>query len=180
MMSHFLTETTFRRGLASYLNYYAYNSATQDDLWQFLTAAAHQDGTLTSDLTVKVIMDTWTLQMGYPLITVTRSDDGTSATVTQERFLLIPRENTTARQQEAPYRWWVPLSYTSANNSDFSNTIPSEWMKDSEEHKALTSLPASDQWVIFNLQETGYYRVNYDSNNWALITDQLKTDHEAI
>ncbi|KAG7171432.1 Aminopeptidase N-like 3, partial [Homarus americanus] len=191
MMEHFLTEETFKMGLISYLNHFAYNSATQDDLWQFLTAAAHQDGTLTSDLTVKVIMDTWTLQMGYPLITVIRSNDGTSATVTQSDdgpqplslstcVLLIPRENMTARQQEAPYRWWVPLSYTSANNSDFSNTIPSEWMKDSEEHKALTSLPASDQWVIFNLQETGYYRVNYDSNNWALITDQLKADHEAI
>lgn len=30
-----------------------------------------------------------------------------------------------------------------------------------------------DQWVIFNIQETGYYRVNYDKENWKLIIKQL-------
>ena len=60
----------------------AYDSAEQDDLWDFLTRAAHQDSTLPKDMTVKTIMDTWTLQMGYPVIKVTRSVDGT-ATVTQ-------------------------------------------------------------------------------------------------
>lgn len=55
----------------------------QDDLWQYLTVAAHKDGTLPEDLSVKVIMDTWTLQKGYPVVHVTRSADGTSATVSQ-------------------------------------------------------------------------------------------------
>ncbi|CAB4066589.1 ANPEP [Lepeophtheirus salmonis] len=34
--------------------------------------------------------------------------------------------------------------------------------------------------VIFNIQETGYYRVNYDDNTWNLIVDNLKTKHEDI
>ena len=33
---------------------------------------AHRDGTLAMDMDVKTIMDTWTLQMGFPVITVTR------------------------------------------------------------------------------------------------------------
>ena len=61
----------------------AYDNAEQDDLWDFLTRAAHQDLTLPNDVSVKTIMDTWTLQMGYPVVKVTRSADGTSATVTQ-------------------------------------------------------------------------------------------------
>lgn len=60
-----------------------YQNAEQDDLWQYLTTAAHEDNTLPADVSVKKIMDTWTLQMGYPVIKVTRSSDGTSATVTQ-------------------------------------------------------------------------------------------------
>lgn len=62
-----------------------YQNAEQDDLWHHLTAAAHEDGTLPQDLTVKTIMDTWTLQMGYPVIKVVRSTNGTSATVSQVR-----------------------------------------------------------------------------------------------
>ena len=60
-----------------------YDNAEQDDLWRHLTEAAHEAGTLPTNLTVKTIMDTWTLQMGYPVIKVERSDDGTSATVSQ-------------------------------------------------------------------------------------------------
>ena len=60
-----------------------FKNAEQDDLWHYLTEAAHEAGTLPANLTVKTIMDTWTLQMGYPVIKVERSADGTSATVSQ-------------------------------------------------------------------------------------------------
>lgn len=79
--------------------YSEYQSAEQDDLWQYLTNAAHEDGTLPRDATVKIIMDTWTLQMGFPTITVTRSSDGKSATITQVQVLaftqkaLVPRQS---------------------------------------------------------------------------------------
>jgi len=61
----------------------------QDDLWKHLTLAAHEDGILPQDVTVKMIMDTWTLQMGYPVVKVTRSPDGTSATLTQVSLYLM-------------------------------------------------------------------------------------------
>nr|XP_053642187.1 uncharacterized protein LOC128695534 [Cherax quadricarinatus] len=83
MMSHFLTEATFRSGLKNYLSALQFGNADQDDLWDFLTAAAHRDRTLPEWMTVKMIMDTWTLKMGYPVLHVVRSGDGTSATITQ-------------------------------------------------------------------------------------------------
>ena len=46
--------------------YSKYQAAEQDDLWRYLTEQAHKDKTLPQDLTVKTIMDTWTLQMGFP------------------------------------------------------------------------------------------------------------------
>ncbi|XP_071548249.1 aminopeptidase N-like isoform X2 [Panulirus ornatus] len=177
MMNHFLTEATFRKGLSNYLDAFKYDNAEQDDLWRHLTEAAHEDGTLPDDLTVKIIMDTWTLQMGYPVIKVVRSPDGTSATVSQERFLLVKEENSDDTHE---YRWWVPLTYTTEDDPNFNNTQAQVWMKDSEAQLTIPSLPSKEQWVIFNLQETGYYRVNYDDHNWELLIHQLFTNHRVI
>lgn len=38
-----------------------------------------------------------------------------------------------------------------------------------------------DDWVIFNVMQTGYYRVNYDKTNWERIIKQLHgPNHELI
>ena len=72
MMNHFLTEEVFLEGVTNYLNAHKYDNAEQDDLWEELTKAAHDKGTLSEELSVKEIMDTWTLQMGFPVIHVNR------------------------------------------------------------------------------------------------------------
>jgi len=72
------------------------------------------------------------------------------------------------------------LTYTSQSEANFNKTQAMVWMKDSEKVIEIPSLPTKDQWVIFNLQETGYYRVNYDLNNWNLLIHQLNTDHKVI
>jgi aminopeptidase N len=50
----------------------AYQSAEQDDLWLFLTNEARIHNIFDNSTTVKEIMDTWTLQTGFPVVTVTR------------------------------------------------------------------------------------------------------------
>ena len=60
-----------------------YKAAEQDDLWHHLTMQAHSDGTLPNDVTVKQIMDTWTLQMGFPVVNVERNYDDNTADVDQ-------------------------------------------------------------------------------------------------
>ena len=54
-------------------------------------------------------------------------------------------------------------------------------MSDTEKTKEI-SVPVTDDTlpVIMNVQETGYFRVNYDDQNWKLIIDQLNEDHEQI
>ena len=53
-------------------------------------------------------------------------------------------------------------------------------MAASETTKTITGLPSTGSWVIFNKLQTGYYRVNYDTNNWKLIVSQLKRKHDVI
>ncbi|XP_066966092.1 aminopeptidase N-like [Macrobrachium rosenbergii] len=173
MMKHFLTESTFKKGLAAYLSSMSYKNADQDDLWRYMTVSAHQDGSLPKELTVKTIMDTWTLQEGYPVLTVVRDSNGT-ARVTQQRYLLGGDE------QDLGYKWWIPVTFTSRNRRTFRHTRAQTWLSNHANHVTVTGLPHPREWVIFNLQMTGYYRVNYDDYNWSLLAYQLQQEHEVI
>ena len=82
MLDNFLGTETFKKGLTLYLQRKAYDTATQDDLWAALNQAAENDG-LNLPVPVKTIMDTWTLQMGFPVINITRNYADNSARLTQ-------------------------------------------------------------------------------------------------
>ncbi|XP_063609325.1 aminopeptidase N-like [Penaeus indicus] len=167
----------YGKGLDRFILFNSFKNVTSkyDDLWESLTTTAHLDNVLPENTTVKMIMDTWTSQKGYPVIKVNRSPDGTSATITQERFRQV------RNPEEIPeIKWWVPLTYTTQSDVTFNQTLATVWMKDSEDSITITSLPPKEEWVIFNLQESGYYRVNYDDSNWDTLIQQLKDDHEVI
>lgn len=71
--------------------------------------------------------------------------------------------------------WWVPLTYS----HDFSLHPTTAWM--STATRTLVSLAATkDQWVIFNVNQAGFYRVAYDEANYNMITDQLIAAHGLI
>ena len=130
MMAHFLQEPTFNRGVSNYLKANKFSNAHQDELWRHLTAVGVEDGSLAGDMTVKAIMDTWTLQMGYPLLTVTRDYNG-SVTISQTRFLTEDNNNNTGsleEEEEEEYRWWIPVSYVTPGG-DFNRTVPQFWLR---------------------------------------------------
>lgn len=169
MMDHFLTTPVFTTGLTSYLRKRSYSSATQNDLWAALTEQAHRDRKLADDVTVKDIMDTWTLQTGYPVVDVVRDYARGTARLHQKRFVLRDVNAT-----EDPL-WWVPITYTTQSSPDFATTRPTHWMGRQQRAVDLPHLGARpDQWVVFNVQETGFYRVNYDVTNWRLLTRALR------
>jgi aminopeptidase N len=128
---------------------------------------------------VKTVMDTWTLQMGFPVITVTRDYSAQTATVAQSRFLVTTGKAPGASAEGKEFRWWVPLTWSEAGG-DFTATSPKEWLGEAEASKKVAGLPGPDTAVVFNVQETGYYRVNYDGRNWELLARQLDSDHTAI
>ncbi|KAG8228739.1 hypothetical protein J437_LFUL007074 [Ladona fulva] len=169
MMSLFLGEVTFRKGVTSYLKTHRYKNAEQDDLWRALTAQAHLDGSLPEQVTVKDVMDTWTLQTGYPILTVTRNYDNGSATIKQERYFGL------SHHQEQNQHWWVPISFTTQDEINFEDTSPKHWLPNTSSME-IFDLPASDKWVMFNLKASGLYRVNYDKKNWDLLVEAFNSD----
>uniref|UniRef100_A0A0P5FVD5 Aminopeptidase n=1 Tax=Daphnia magna TaxID=35525 RepID=A0A0P5FVD5_9CRUS len=174
MLANFIGAKSFRNGLTHYLRIHQYGNAVQDDLWNALDRQADLDQVFLPT-NVKTIMDTWTLKMGFPVVTVQRDYSSQNVTITQKRFLVRKSNSTTA--DPTVYLWWTPLTYT----TDF-RTIGSTWLAENQSSKNLTLEfeIRDDEWVIFNVNETGYYRVNYDARNWHLIAKQLMTNHTAI
>ena len=115
-------------------------------------------------------MDTWTLQMGYPLITVRRNYDDRSARVTQERFLVGKKEQSSS----SSYSWWVPLTFSYPGNG-FNNTYSKNWLKKGEKSRIVDGLPESLTPVIFNVQQTGYYRFYFLCTKTRIITFCLQS-----
>ena len=105
---------------------------------------------------VKTVMDTWTLQMGFPVVTVSRNYQDKTATAAQERFL-IGKSNEKTKENSKKYSWWIPLTFTSAGSS-FDDTYSENWMAEGEQTKEISGMPDSSTAVVFNVQQTGYYR----------------------
>lgn len=99
----------------------------------------------------QAIMDTWTRQMGFPLITISR--EGNTITATQKRFILavnISSETEQANNESISpfgYKWYVPLSFYT--NQD-TRKVHHIWMNMSNGKiiSKLSSFP-----FLFNLHE---------------------------
>lgn len=86
MMYNFLGKDNLRTGVSNYLEKHKYKNAEQDDLWESLTEQAHKTNALPKNLTVKTIMDSWTVQTGYPVITVHRQEGKESVELKQVNY----------------------------------------------------------------------------------------------
>lgn len=76
---------------------------------------------------VAEIMDTWILQMGYPVVTVTRSLDGATANVTQSRFLRDPLQNPSTKYT-SPFGYAFPSVGKRCPKAVYRLFIP-QWLR---------------------------------------------------
>lgn len=138
-------------------------------------------------------MDTWTLQTGFPLITVNRNYAEQSVEFTQvrisdvssklnkissnrpqERFILLEDSAFPTQVEQDHPLWWIPITYTTQDVADFDNTKPDFWMRNNDSQITMDLKLSSADWFIINLHQTGYYRVNYDNDNWKMIIQHLQ------
>uniref|UniRef100_A0A6Q2Y6I6 Aminopeptidase n=1 Tax=Esox lucius TaxID=8010 RepID=A0A6Q2Y6I6_ESOLU len=152
MLEDLLSERLFLTGLRNYLQAFMYNNTVQNDLWDYLQKvksdfyfrpAVDANG---DEYIIAELMDTWTNQMGYPVITI----NTTTGAVFQRHFLL----NQTS---DYNFEWHVPIRV----------------MKEGKHpHPKLQS--ENDKWVLANVDCKGYFRVNYDPANWDRLLSQLE------
>ncbi|NWS86568.1 AMPN Aminopeptidase, partial [Toxostoma redivivum] len=168
MLSSFLSEDIFKEGLQSYLHTFSYNNTVYTDLWVHLQQAVENNNVNLPD-TISNIMDRWTLQMGFPVVTV----NTLNGTVSQKHFLLDPT-STVDRPSDFNYVWIVPITWMKGNNQGNG----SYWL--TEVSGTNNDFRFTSSWLLLNLDVTGYFRVNYNQENWDQLLRQLGTDQTAI
>ncbi|XP_016914829.2 aminopeptidase N-like [Apis cerana] len=164
MLSHMIGESAFRNGLRSYVTNMSYQAATPHDLYEHLKNFTRKLSELTDNVSIEDIMESWTNQSGYPLVTIVRDYESAILTIVHEKFQWDHVRSVS--------KWWIPLSFTTETDANFSHLTP-KYLLNPEESLIIMSRIPSDDWVVFNLQQSGYYRVNYDQRNWQMLTDYL-------
>nr|XP_012228393.1 PREDICTED: aminopeptidase N-like isoform X1 [Linepithema humile]XP_012228394.1 PREDICTED: aminopeptidase N-like isoform X1 [Linepithema humile] len=173
MLQHIMGEETFRKGVIKFLNRHKYRLFTTDDLWSAMQAALN--ATSESKVDIKKVMDTWITQKSFPLVTVTRDYVTGKTLISQQPYNTFDVSDMISNSS----KWWIPVTWTTRSSLTFHETTPTLWLGPENETISIKTNP--DEWIIVNLQETGYYRVYYDRTNWEQLGNYLKNkDHLSI
>ncbi|KAM4593082.1 aminopeptidase N-like isoform 1-T3 [Odontesthes bonariensis] len=169
MLSEFLTEPVFVKGLSSYLNTFAFDNTVDTDLWDHLQQAVENTPGLHIPHTVHDIMNRWTLQMGFPVVTI----DTRTGSVTQKHFLLDP-DSVVDRPSQFNYIWFVPIKWMKKGVEQ-----PQYWLLQKTDTNSQMKV-SGEEWMLANTNVSGYFRVNYDLENWDRLLSLLNTNHQAL
>lgn len=139
MISTYLGEDTFLEGVRRYLKKHAYGNTQTGDLWASLAEA--------SGKSVEEVMDVWTKNIGFPVVTVTEKGDNTIH-LKQNRFL----RTGDAKPEEDQVIYPVFLGLRTKDGVDESLTLDS---------READFKIADSEFFKLNANHTGLYRTSY-------------------
>ncbi|KAK7841344.1 aminopeptidase m1 [Quercus suber] len=147
MLQSYLGDDCFQRSLASYVKKFACSDAKTEDLWAALEKESGEP--------VNKLMNSWTKQKGYPVVSVKVKDQ--KLVFEQSQFL--------ASGSHGDGQWIVPItlccgSYDARKN--FLLQTNSETLDMKELISDESNLASA--WVKLNVDQTGFYRVEYDED----------------
>uniref|UniRef100_A0A8C9X615 Aminopeptidase n=1 Tax=Sander lucioperca TaxID=283035 RepID=A0A8C9X615_SANLU len=108
-------------------------------------------------------MEPWTKQIGYPVITI----NTTNGEVNQKHFLF--NDSAESRHVKIGYMW--NLVRVSTGSTALINIFKGPILFKKDEF-----LSKNGEWILANINCTGYYRVNYNPENWDRLLTQLEID----
>lgn len=159
MLQDWITPEKFQKGCQIYLENFKFKNAKTSDFWDSLEKASNQP--------VKEVMDTWTSQMGYPVVTVSGKQN-----ITQKRFLLDNKADPSQPPSALGYTWNIPIKWTENGNS--STTV---YYRSNKEGITLNANLSGAGFLKINPDHIGFYRVNYEEETWDWIAETLSSNH---
>ncbi|NWI91791.1 AMPE aminopeptidase, partial [Pitta sordida] len=158
MIQDWITPELFQKGCQVYLQKYHFQNAKTQQFWEALEEASNKP--------VKEVMDTWTRQMGYPVLEMRNQ-----SLFTQKRFVLDANANASHPPSDLEYKWNIPVKWKHGNSTNYI-------LYNASEPTGIEIETSSDTFVNINPDHIGFYRVNYDSENWAKLSTLLSLDHK--
>ncbi len=151
MLAEYLGEEKFRDGLRLYLKKHSYSNAKTEDLWSALEKVSKKP--------VKKIMQNWTKQAGYPLITISKNKN--KLKLSQKRFF----SSVASQKTKSNVSWMVPISFISEEKIEENKYLL---------NKAVDFLPSSNGWIKANKNETSFIRIKYSPDLLAKLTNPIQ------
>ncbi|NXT55172.1 AMPE aminopeptidase, partial [Pluvianellus socialis] len=158
MIQDWLTPEIFQKGCQIYLDKHHFQNAKTQQFWEALEEASNKS--------VKEVMNTWTRQMGYPVLEMK-----SSSLFTQKRFLLDPNANASHPPSDLGYKWNIPVKWSQGDSTNYT-------FYNISEPTGIEITPSPNTFVNINPDHIGFYRVNYDSQNWDKLSALLVNSHE--
>ncbi|XP_061399840.1 glutamyl aminopeptidase-like [Musca vetustissima] len=160
MLEDLVGSEKFRQATTNYLNKLKYSNAETNDFLSEIEA-------LKFDFGVKLIMRTWTEQMGLPVVEVKRQGD--VFVLQQKRFFANPEDyNGTYDDSPFNYRWSIPITYFTNTNTEVQRTILNY-----DDQEVTLNIPNEIEWIKLNKNQVGYYLVNYPLDIWQALINTL-------
>lgn len=152
----------------------SYEVADDLDLFEHLDRAAKEDNNLEGNLSVREIFGSWSDQSGFPLLTVTRNYKKNTIKISQERYF-----NKYPHPDANRTTFWIPYNFDTANNVAINKTALEGWLPRDNQSAIIESSGdktwTSSDWILFNKQQFGFYRVLYDKRNYKLLMKELNS-----
>lgn len=145
MISRWLGEEVFIKGVSNYLKKHMWGNTQTSDLWAALAEASGKD--------VIKVMDIWTKNIGFPVVSV--QENGNSLTLTQNRFLATADVS----PEEDSVLYPVFLGLKTSAGIDESLVL--------DERSTTITLAADDDFYKINGDLAGLYRTAYPPARWA-------------
>ncbi|GAA5976923.1 hypothetical protein JCM10908_005680 [Rhodotorula pacifica] len=152
MLSNFVGEEKFLKGVSIYLKKHLYGNARTADLMAGISEASGQD--------VGKIMDNWLTKTGFPLITVEETEKGLK--VRQNRFFATAD----ASPEEDKTLWHVPLQLLVVDSKTGESKVHSELVL-SERETTVELADVANTTYKLNAETCGVYRTLYPASRLA-------------
>ncbi|XP_023678004.2 glutamyl aminopeptidase-like isoform X2 [Paramormyrops kingsleyae] len=167
MLEDLLGGEMFQIGCQKYLKDFQFRNAKTSDFWRSLAAV--------SGFPIEEIMDTWTKQMGYPLLDV--STLGMQVRLTQRRLLLDPNADPSKPTVALSYSWIIPIKWFSLGSQKNGSIMYNRIQRDLLVPDYATDV---DGLLKVNRDSIGFYRVNYNDLLWSSVSQQLLQEHRVF
>ncbi|XP_031557066.1 glutamyl aminopeptidase-like [Actinia tenebrosa] len=110
----------------------------------------------------------WLKTLGYPVVTVSKSDSKANTyVVKQERFVYDKSANVETKG------WSIYFRYKTGLKGDKVVFEANKWVTGDQGEITWDGVG----WIKGNVDQTGFYRVNYDAKTWKGLTEQLEHIH---
>ncbi|CAK7901281.1 aminopeptidase 2 [[Candida] anglica] len=145
MISRWLGEDVFIKGVSNYLKKHMWGNTQTSDLWEALSDVSGKD--------VVKVMDIWTKNIGYPIVSVKESEG--KLIVSQNRFLATG--DATAEEDKILYPVFLGLKT--------SKGLDESLVLDTRTKEFETS--TTDDFFKINGDQAGIFRTAYEPARWA-------------